>query len=57
MRQAGLRPYAELLDGGLVRLSARWVPQYQLETVMKTLSKLGFDQTKILKKSEVNPYK
>ena len=57
MRQAGLKPYAELLDGGMVRLSARWVPQYQLESTLKTLATLGFAEKDILKKSEVNPYK
>lgn len=57
MREAGLKPYAELLDGTMVRLSVRWVPQYQLESTLQALASLGFDQTKILKKSEVNPYK
>jgi rare lipoprotein A len=54
--QAGLRPAAELLDGGLVRLSVRWVPAYQLSKAMKTLQSLGFEESKVLKKSEDNPY-
>ena len=52
-----LRPYAELVDNNLIRLSVRWVPAYQLDKTMEKLGSLGFDQSKILKKSEVNPYK
>lgn len=54
--QTGLRPYAELIDGNLVRLSVRWVPAYQLQKAMATLQSLGFEEAKVLKKSETNPY-
>ncbi len=55
---AGLRPYAEQLpDSKNVRLTARWIPAYQLDKTVKVLAALGFAEKDTLKKSEVNPYK
>lgn len=55
---AGLRPYAELIpDSQTIRLTARWIPEDQLEKTVKVLAALGFAQEDTLKKSEVNPYK
>ncbi|MFA6839600.1 MAG: septal ring lytic transglycosylase RlpA family protein [Sphaerochaetaceae bacterium] len=53
---AGLRPAVEIVNDSLVRLSVRWVPAYQLDRTLKTLSALGFREKDILKKSEDNPY-
>lgn len=53
--QAGLRPYAEMTDGGLVRITVRWVPRYRREQVRQTLSSLGIDMANTLEMSEDNP--
>jgi rare lipoprotein A len=54
---AGLRPWAELLDSGAVRLSVRWIPAYQLDRTVQALVALGFNEMDVLKKSEANPYR
>ncbi len=55
---AGLKPWAEQIAGSeTVRLSVRWIPAYQLDRTMQILSALGFSETEVLKKSEVNPYR
>ncbi len=55
---AGLKPFAEQIpDSNAVRLSVRWIPAYQLDRTVKALSALGFSESNILKKSEVNPYR
>jgi rare lipoprotein A len=54
---AGLRPWAELLDSGAVRLSVRWIPAYQLDRTVQALVALGFNEKDVLKKSEANPYR
>ncbi len=53
----GLRPSVEIVNDSLIRLSARWIPAYQLDRTLKVLSTIGFQTTDILKKSEANPYR
>lgn len=55
LAQAGLRPYAEMTDGGLVRITVRWVPKVRRDQTKQTLGSLGIDTSKILELSEENP--
>ena len=55
LAQAGLRPYAEMTEGGLVRITVRWVPRVRRDQTKQALSSLGIDTSKILELSEENP--
>lgn len=55
LSQAGLRPYAEQTDGGLVRITVRWVPRYRRDQTRQTLTSLGINVSQTLEMSEENP--
>ncbi len=55
LSKAGLRPYAELTPGGLVRITVRWVRKARRDQTKQTLKALGIDTSSIMELSEENP--